>query len=170
MRENKAGGSRSLGPCRLRFLQVAHSIPDCVAMVITTPAANILFTGDWKLDPTPVDGKATDVAGFGEVGREGVDLMLSDSTNALVPGHLPSERTAGEAVREVVRRAAGRVVIACFASNIHRIQQILNAARDSGRFVASIGRSMVRNVHIASELAYLDVPPAVVVSFDDACT
>src|SRR5438270_11095928 len=102
----KAQGRLSLGPFRLRFLQVAHSIPDCVAMVITTPAAKILFTGDWKLDPTPVDGKATDMAGFAEVGREGIDLMLSDSTNALVPGHLPSERTAGEAVREVVRRAA----------------------------------------------------------------
>ena len=100
------------------------------------------------------------MAGFAEVGREGIDLMLSDSTNALVPGHLPSERTAGEAVREVVRRAAGRVVIACFASNIHRIQQILNAARESGRLVAFIGRSMVRNVQIASELSYLDVPPA----------
>ena len=135
-------GRLSLGPFRLRFLQVAHSIPDCVGMVIATPAAKILFTGDWKLDPTPVDGKATDMAGFAEVGREGIDLMLSDSTNALVPGHLPSERTAGEAVREVVRRAAGRVVIACFASNIHRIQQILNAARESGRLVAFIGRSM----------------------------
>jgi ribonuclease J len=168
LREIKAPGHLSLGPFRLRFLQVAHSIPDCVAMVIATPAAKILFTGDWKLDPTPVDGKATDVAGFAEVGREGIDLMLSDSTNALVPGHLPSERTAGEAVREVVRRAAGRVVIACFASNIHRIQQILNAARDSGRFVAFIGRSMVRNVQIASELGYLDVPPGVVVSVDEA--
>ena len=168
MREIKAQGRLSLGPFRLRFLQVAHSIPDCVAMVITTPAAKILFTGDWKLDPTPVDGKATDVAGFGEVGREGIDLMLSDSTNALVPGHLPSERTAGEAVREVVRRAAGRVVIACFASNIHRIQQILNAARETGRLVAFIGRSMVRNVQIASELGYLDVPPGVMVSVDEA--
>jgi len=168
MREIKAGGRLSLGPFRLRFLQVAHSIPDCVAMVITTPAANILFTGDWKLDPTPVDGKATDVAGFGEVGREGVDLMMSDSTNALVPGHLPSERTAGEAVREVVRRAAGRVVIACFASNIHRVQQILNAARDNGRVVALIGRSMVRNVQIASDLGYLNVPPHVLVSVDEA--
>jgi ribonuclease J len=168
MREIKAQGRLSLGPFRLRFLQVAHSIPDCVAIVITTPAAKILFTGDWKLDPTPVDGKATDVAGFGEVGREGVDLMLSDSTNALVPGHLPSERTAGEAVREVVRRAAGRVVIACFASNIHRIQQILNAAGETGRLVAFIGRSMVRNVQIASELGYLDVPRGVVVSVDEA--
>src|SRR5258708_36519252 len=166
MRENKAGGSRSLGPCRLRFRQVAHWIPGCVAMVTTTPAAKILFTGDWKLDPTPVDGKATDVAGFGEVGREGIDLMLSDSTNALVPGHLPSERTAGEAVREVVRRAAGRVVIACLASNIHRVQQILNAARDTGRVVALIGRSMVRNVQIASDLGYLDVPPSALASVD----
>jgi ribonuclease J len=168
LREIKAPGRLSLGPFRLRFLQVAHSIPDCVGIVIETPAARILFTGDWKLDPTPVDGKATDMAGFAEVGREGIDLMLSDSTNALVPGHLPSERTAGEAVREVVRRAAGRVVIACFASNIHRIQQILNAARETGRLVGFIGRSMVRNVQIASELGYLDVPPGVVVSVDEA--
>jgi len=168
LREIKAPGRLSLGPFRLRFLQVAHSIPDSIGMVITTPAGNILHMGDWKLDPTPVDGKATDVAGFGEVGRDGVDLMLSDSTNALVPGHLPSERTAGDAVREVVRRAAGRVVIACFASNIHRIQQILNAARETGRVVAFIGRSMVRNVQIASELGYLDVPPGVLVSVDEA--
>jgi len=168
LREIKAPGRLSLGPFQLRFLQVAHSIPGCVAMVITTPAGSILHTGDWKLDPTPVDGKATDVAGFAEAGREGIDLMLSDSTNALVPGHLPSERTAGEAVRDVVRRAAGRVVIACFASNIHRIQQILNAARECGRVVAIIGRSMVRNVQIASELGYLDVPPGVMVSVEDA--
>ena len=168
LREIKAPGRLSLGPFQLRFLQVAHSIPACVGLAITTPGGTILHTGDWKLDPTPVDGKPTDMAGFAEVGRQGVDLMLSDSTNALVPGHLPSERSAGEAVREVIRRASGRVVIACFASNIHRIQQILNAADECARLVALIGRSMVRNVQIASELGYLKVPPGVIVSVDEA--
>jgi ribonuclease J len=168
LKEIKAGGRLTVGPFQLRFLQVAHSIPGCVAIAITTAGGTILHTGDWKLDPTPVDGKPTDVAGLAEVGREGVDLLLSDSTNALVPGHLPSERTAGEAVREVVRQAAGRVVIACFASNIHRIQQIIRAAHDNGRMVAFIGRSMVRNVQIASDLGYLEIPEGVVVSVDEA--
>jgi ribonuclease J len=168
LKEIKAGGRLTLGPFRLRFLQVAHSIPGCVAIVITTDAGTVLFTGDWKLDPTPVDGKPTDVAGIAEVGREGVDLLLSDSTNALVPGHLPSERSAGEAIREVVRRASGRVVIACFASNIHRVQQILRAADENSRMVAFIGRSMVRNVQVASELGYLEVPPGIVVSVEEA--
>ena len=168
LREIKAPGKLALGNFKLRFLQVAHSIPGCVATVITTPGGTILHTGDWKLDPTPLDGKGTDVAGLAEVGREGVDLLLSDSTNALVPGHLPSERSAGEAVREVIRRAAGRVVIACFASNIHRIQQILTAAHECGRVVAFIGRSMVRNVQIAQELGYLEVPDGVLVSVDEA--
>jgi ribonuclease J len=168
LREIRAPGRLSLGPFHLRFLQVAHSIPAGVGTVITTPGGTVLHMGDWKLDPTPIDGKPTDVAGFAEVGREGVDLMFSDSTNALVPGHLPSERSAGEAVREVVRRAPGRVVIACFASNIHRIQQVLAAAEECGRVVAVIGRSMLRNVQIASELGYLEVPPGVVVSVDEA--
>jgi ribonuclease J len=168
LKEIKAGGRLTLGPFRLRFLQVAHSIPGCVAIVITTDAGTVLFTGDWKLDPTPVDGKPTDVAGIAEVGREGVDLLLSDSTNALVPGHLPSERSAGEAIRDVVRQASGRVVIACFASNIHRIQQILRATDESGRMVAFIGRSMVRNVQVASELGYLEVPPGIMVSVEEA--
>lgn len=168
LKEIKPGGHLTLGPFKLRFLQVAHSIPGCVAIAVTTSAGTMLFTGDWKLDPTPVDGRPTDVASFVELGREGVDLLLSDSTNALVPGHLPSERSAGEAVRDVVRRASGRVVIACFASNIHRIQQILRAAHETGRIVAFIGRSMVRNVQIASELGYLEVPPGVLVSVDEA--
>ena len=168
LREITAPGRLSLGPFRLRFLQVAHSIPGCVATVIATPGGTILHTGDWKLDPTPLDGKGTDVEGLAEAGREGIDLLLSDSTNALVPGRLPSERSAGEAVREVVRLAAGRVVIACFASNIHRIQQILTAAHECDRVVAFIGRSMVRNVQIASELGYLDVPDGVLVSVDEA--
>ncbi|MGH2718878.1 MAG: RNase J family beta-CASP ribonuclease [Actinomycetota bacterium] len=168
LNEIKPGGRLTLGPFKLRFLQVAHSIPGCVAIAVTTSAGTMLFTGDWKLDPTPVDGRPTDVAAFAQLGGEGVDLLLSDSTNALVPGHLPSERSAGEAVRDVVRGASGRVVIACFASNIHRIQQILHAADETGRVVAFIGRSMVRNVQIASELGYLDVPPGVLVSVDEA--
>ena len=168
LREIRAPGRLSLGPFRLRFLQVCHSIPAGVGTVIGTPAGTVLHMGDWKLDPTPVDGRTTDMAGFAEVGSEGVDLMLSDSTNALVPGHVLSERTAGEALREVIRRAAGRVVIACFASNIHRIQQVLLAAKETERVVAFIGRSMVRNVQIASELGYLDVPPGVMVSVEDA--
>ncbi|HEU5003491.1 MAG TPA: ribonuclease J [Actinomycetota bacterium] len=168
LKEIKAPGQLTLGPFTLRFLQVAHSIPDSIGMLITTPSGTILHTGDWKLDPTPLDGHGTDLAGFGEVGRAGVDLMFSDSTNALVPGHLPSERSAGEAVRDVVRRAAGRVVIACFASNIHRVQQILNAAHETGRVVAFIGRSMVRNLQIGSELGYLQVPPGTVVPVEES--
>lgn len=165
--EIQAPGRLSLGPFRLRFLNVCHSIPGGVATVIRTPAGTVLHTGDFRIDPTPIDGVLTDLAAFEEVGGAGVDLMLSDSTNAEMPGRTPSERAAGEAIADVVRRAEGRVIVACFASNIHRMQQVADAAADAGRLVAFLGRSMRANVRVASELGYLRVPESMVVPIEE---
>lgn len=167
LREIRAPGRLKLGPFRLRFLPVTHSIPDGVATVITTPAATILHTGDFKLDPTPIDGRPTDLAGIGRAAQGGIDLMLSDSTNAERPGQIPPERSVGEAISEVIRRARGRVIVACFASNIHRVQQVVTAAENAGRFVCFFGRSMHNNVRVARELGYLHVPQSMILPIEE---
>ncbi|MGH2769164.1 MAG: ribonuclease J [Actinomycetota bacterium] len=167
MQEVKVPGQLSLAPFQLRFLQVAHSIPGGMGILVTTPAGTILHTGDFRLDQTPVDARPTDLQGFAAVGEEGVDLMLADSTNALVPGQLPSERSVGEAIKQVIRRARGRVIVTCFASHIHRVQQVLEAAEDSGRLVAFVGRSMLTNVRVARQLGYLRVPETLLVPIEE---
>ncbi len=137
---------------------MAHSIPDAVAVVLDTPGGRILFTGDYKIDHTPVDGFRTDVGRLAELGNEGVDLMLGDSTNAERPGVTASERTVGEAFRTIIPSLEGRVLIASFASNIHRVQQAIDVALETDRRVALVGRSLRKNVNIARSLGYLDVP------------
>jgi ribonuclease J len=152
-----------LGPFRLEFVRMAHSIPDAVALVIETPAGRVVHTGDWKLDHTPVDGLKTDVGRLAEVGNRGVDLLLGDSTNAERPGMTGSERLVGEAFRQIIPVRHGRVLVASFASNIHRVQQAAEVAIECGRKVAIVGRSMRKNFNIARNLGYADIPEEAIV-------
>ncbi|OLT34678.1 RNase J family beta-CASP ribonuclease [Actinomadura sp. CNU-125] len=154
---------RTLGPFDCEFLAVNHSIPDALAVAVRTPAGVVLHTGDFKMDQLPLDGRLTDLPGFARLGTEGVDLLMSDSTNAEVPGFVASERNIGPVVDEVFRTAEGRLIVACFASHIHRVQQVLDAAVANGRRVCFIGRSMVRNMGVARELGYLTVPEGIMI-------
>jgi ribonuclease J len=147
-----------IGGFRIGFVRVAHSIPDAVSVVLETPAGRVLHTGDWKLDHTPVDGLRTDVGRLAELGTQGIDLMLGDSTNAERPGVTGSERLVGEAFQQIIPRLEGRVLIACFASNVHRMQQAIDVAEQVGRKVAVVGRSMRKNMNISRNLGYVDVP------------
>lgn len=157
-----------IGPFRLEFVRMAHSIPDCVAVVVETAAGRVLHTGDWKLDHTPVDGLKTDVGKLAEIGTLGVDLMLGDSTNAERPGMTGSERLVGEAFRQLIPTMRGRVLVASFASNIHRMQQAAEVAIASGRKVALVGRSMRKNMNIARTLGYVNLPEGSLVSPKEA--
>jgi ribonuclease J len=152
-----------IGGFRIGFVRVAHSIPDAVAIVLETPAGRVLHTGDWKLDHTPVDGLRTDVGRLAELGTQGVDLMLGDSTNAERPGVTGSERLVGEAFQQIIPRLQGRVLIACFASNVHRMQQAIDVAGQVGRKVAVVGRSMRKNMNISRNLGYVDVPEEILI-------
>ncbi len=157
------GERRSFGAFDCEFLSVNHSIPDALAVAIRTPAGLVLATGDFKMDQLPLDGRLTDLGGFARLGAEGIDLLLSDSTNAEVPGFVTSEREIGVVLGDVIRVAEKRVIVACFASHVHRVQQILDAAHASGRKVALVGRSMVRNMSVARDLGYLQVPAGIMV-------
>jgi ribonuclease J len=156
-------GPVEIGPFRAQFVRMAHSIPDCVAVVLDTPGGRIVHTGDYKIDHTPVDGFRTDVGRLAEVGNEGVDLLLGDSTNAERPGVTLSERTVGEAFRQIIPPLEGRVLVASFASNVHRVQQAIDVGLDAGRQVALVGRSLRKNVNIARNLGYIDVPEDILV-------
>jgi ribonuclease J len=164
----KEGRREKLGPFSCEFFAVNHSIPDALAVAITTPAGTVLHTGDFKMDQLPLDGRLTDLAGFALLGASGVDLLLSDSTNAEVPGFVTPEREIGPVLDGIFGRARGRIIVASFASHVHRVQQVLDAARAHERRVAFIGRSMVRNMGIARDLGLLRVPAGLVVSVDDA--
>ena len=152
------GGRTRVGPFEAEFVRVTHSVPDAVAVVLHTEHGAIVHTGDFKLDETPIDGRTTDLGRLRDIGEAGVALLLADSTNAERPGRTPSERTVGSAIREIVRRAPGRVIVTSFASHIHRIQQVIDAAAAGGRIVSVIGRSMNRNLNIARNLGYATVP------------
>jgi ribonuclease J len=152
------GGPVEIGPFRVEFVRVAHSVPDSVALFIETSAGRVLQTGDWKLDHTPVDGLRTDVGRIAELGNRGVDLFLGDSTNAERPGVTGSERLVGEAFRQIIPGCEGRVLVASFASNVHRMQQAIDVAVQTGRKVAVVGRSMRKNLNIARSLGYVDMP------------
>lgn len=167
LREIVPGTTVEHDPFTVEVVQVSHSIPDGCAFAFTTPHGTIVHTGDIKLDQTPVDGLPTDLAHFARIGDRGVDLLLADSTNADVPGHVPSERTVGAAIREALSQAEGLVVVASFASHVHRIQQILDEAESFGRRPVFVGRSMVNNMAIAQELGYLDFDPAREVAMED---
>jgi ribonuclease J len=157
------GGALGLEPFRLEFVRVAHSIPDAVALVIETPAGRIVHTGDYKFDHTPVDGIKTDVGRLAEIGTRGVDLLLGDSTNAERPGVSQSERVVGEAFRQIIPQRRGRVLVSSFASNVHRMQQAIDVAVQSGRKVCVVGRSMRKNINIARNLGYASVPDDVLI-------
>jgi len=158
---------RELGPFRVEFVRVAHSIPDSVALVIETGAGRVVHTGDWKLDHTPVDGLKTDVGKLAEIGNRGVDLLLGDSTNAERPGTTGSERLVGEAFRALFPLRRGRILVASFASNIHRMQQAADVAVECGRKITVVGRSMRKNLNIARNLGYVDFPEEALVNPDE---
>jgi ribonuclease J len=145
------------------FLAVNHSIPDALAVAIRTPAGLVLHTGDFKMDQLPLDGRLTDLRAFARLGDEGVDLLLSDSTNAEVPGFTTPERDITPVLDRVFASASKRIIVASFASHVHRVQQILDTAAEHGRKVAFVGRSMVRNMGVARDLGYLHVPGGLLV-------
>ncbi|MGO3023080.1 MAG: ribonuclease J [Brevibacterium sp.] len=147
-----------LGPFDLEFVAVNHSIPDALAVFIRTGAGNILHTGDFKMDQLPLDGRITDLRAFARLGEEGVDLFMTDSTNAEVPGFTALEKDIGPVLENLFGTAERRIIVASFSSHVHRVQQVLNAATAHGRKVALVGRSMVRNMKIAEDLGYLNVP------------
>ena len=161
--EVQAGMEMSFGPFNLEFVAVNHSIPDALAIAIKTPAGNVLATGDFKMDQLPLDGRITDLVTFARLGEEGIDLFMVDSTNADVPGFTTSERDIMPTLDRVFNQTKRRVIVASFASHVHRIQQILMIAEKHNRKVAFVGRSMVRNMKLAEDLGYLDVPAGLVV-------
>jgi ribonuclease J len=161
------GDPLDLGPFRLEFVRMAHSVPDAVGICIETTAGRVFHTGDWKLDHTPVDGLRTDVGRLATLGNRGVDLLLGDSTNAERPGFTRSERVVGEAFRQIIPTRQGRILVSSFASNIHRMQQAIDVAISSGRKVAVVGRSMRRNMNVARSLGYVEVADDVLVRAQD---
>jgi ribonuclease J len=162
-----AGQIERLGPFTVEFLAVNHSIPDAMAVAITTAAGVVLHTGDFKMDQVPLDRRITDLNGFARLGDAGVDILMVDSTNAEVPGFVPSEREIVPVLDAVFLRAEGRIIVASFASHVHRIQQIIEMAALHGRKVALVGRSMVRNMGIARDLGYLNVPGSMIVTAEE---
>jgi ribonuclease J len=152
------GAPLDLGPFRLEFVRMSHSVPDAVGIAITTAAGLVFHTGDWKLDHTPVDGLRTDVGKLAALGNRGVDLLCGDSTNAERPGFTQSERVVGEAFRQIIPARQGRVLISSFASNIHRMQQAIDVAVETDRKVAVVGRSMRRNLNVARNIGYIEMP------------
>ena len=168
LREIKAGSHVSLGPFGFDFFAVNHSIPDSVGLFIRTPVANIVHTGDFKLDQTPIDGRLTDYGALSRFGKVGVDLLMSDSTNAETPGITNSEATVGAVLRDIIGNAEQRVIVASFSSHIHRIQQVCDAAVEAGRKVVVTGRSMVTNTKIARELGYLEIDDENIIDAYDA--
>ncbi len=166
----REGQRERIGPFECEFFAVNHSIPDALAVAIRTPAGVVLHTGDFKMDQLPLDGRITDLAGFARLGGEGVDLLLSDSTNAEVPGFVTPEREIGPVIDSIFAKAEGRIIVASFASHVHRVQQVMDSAALHGRKVALVGRSMVRNMGIARDLGLLRIPADLVVSLDEATT
>jgi ribonuclease J len=165
--EVREGQTENLGPFACEFFAVNHSIPDALGVAIRTAAGTVLHTGDFKMDQLPLDGRITDLGGWARLGREGVDLLMSDSTNAEVPGFVTPEREIGPVLDDIFRSATRRVIVACFASHVHRVQQVLDIAHEHRRKVAFIGRSMVRNMGIARDLGYLRIPAGLIMDLKE---
>jgi ribonuclease J len=165
--EVREGQTRKVGPFDLEFVAVNHSIPDALAVVIRTPAGVVLHTGDFKMDQLPLDGRTTDLARFASLGQSGVDLFMVDSTNADIPGFTTSEREIMPVLDRVIGGTERRVIVASFASHVHRIQQVIDIAYTHGRKVAFVGRSMVRNMSLAGEMGYLHIPPNTLIDIDE---
>lgn len=165
--EVREGQREQVGPFDLEFFAVNHSIPDALAVAISSPAGVVLHTGDFKMDQLPLDKRLTDLRGLARLAERGIDLAMVDSTNAEVPGFVPAEADIAPVLDGVFRRAEGRIIVASFASHVHRVQQVLDAAAEHGRKVAFVGRSMVRNMNVARELGFLRVPAGLLVSSDN---
>ncbi|MDX6298409.1 MAG: ribonuclease [Nocardioidaceae bacterium] len=165
--EVSEGQRLTFGPFDLEFLAVNHSIPDALAVAVRTRAGMLLHTGDFKMDQLPLDGRITDLRAFARLGEEGVDLFLVDSTNAEVPGFTTSEREIGPVLQRVFATSKQRIIVACFASHVHRVQQVMDAAVEVGRKVVYVGRSMLRNMAIARDLGYLKVPPDTLIELNN---
>jgi ribonuclease J len=170
LHEVAPGGTSEIGPFRIEYLHVTHSTIDCVALAVTTPVGTIIHTGDYKMDPTPVDGKPFDLHAFARHGQQGVLALFSDSTNVERPGFTPSERAVVVRLEELFRAAPQKVVVSCFSSSVHRIQQVVNIACNVGRKVGFVGRSMVDNIEIAHGLGKLRIPDGSVVRPQDIRT
>ena len=163
----KEGDTEKFGPFTLEFIAVNHSIPDALAVAVKTLAGTVLMTGDFKMDQLPLDGRTTDLNAFARLGDEGVDLFMVDSTNAEVPGFVTSERDIVPVLDRVMGKATGRVIVASFASHVHRVQQIIDVATAHNRKVAFVGRSMVRNMSVARDLGYLTIPGGTLITSDE---
>ena len=163
LHELAAGDDLSLGPFSVEMIHMTHSIPDACAVAVTTELGTVVVTGDYKFDQTPVDGEPADVSRLAELGRDGVLLLCGDSTNADRAGFSPSERVVGPHLEEVFARADGRIIVTCFASNIHRVQQVVDGAAALGRKVALVGRSMRKNVGIGRNLGHIEVPDGILI-------
>ena len=163
LRVVREGERLQFGEFDCEFVAVNHSIPDALAVAVRTGGGTLLHTGDFKMDQLPLDGRLTDLRAFARLGEEGVDLFLTDSTNAEVPGFTAPERDISSAIDKVFRHAERRIIVACFSSHVHRVQQVLDAAEKAGRKVAMVGRSMLRNMAIAADLGYLRVPDGILV-------
>ena len=167
LREVKAGDEIDLAGFGLELINVNHSIPDAVAVAIRTNAGTIVFSGDYKIDLTPIEGEPMDLSRYAALGAEGVLAYFGDSTNSERPGYVPSESIVGKTLNEVFEKAGGRIIVASFASHLHRVSQVVEAAKNHGRLVGVTGRSMIRNVQIARELGYLDLPQSMYVDQRD---
>ncbi len=157
------GQRKQLAGFDLEFVAVNHSLPDAPAVVIRSKAGSVLPTGDFKMDQIPLDGRLTDLRAFARIGEEGLDLFMCDSTNADVPGFTPLEKDIGPVIENVIARSKRRVIVASFSSHVHRVQQVVDAAVANNRKVALVGRSMVRNMQIAQDMGYLNVPDGVLI-------
>lgn len=161
------GEDFKLGVFKIEFIRSTHSIADSVAIALHTPVGIIVHTGDFKIDYTPIEGEMIDLARFGQLGKMGVLALMADSTNVERPGYTMSERTVGETFEEIFRYCGGRIIVATFASNVHRVQQVINAAARYGRKVAVSGRSMVNVVNVAIELGYMHVPEGMLIDIEE---
>ncbi len=167
LHEVAAGDSLSFGEIRIHLLRVTHSIVDCVSVVVETPAGTAFHTGDFKVDQTPIDGKNFDFAGFAEWGKRGIDVLLSDSTNVAKEGYTLSECTVGDSLQEIIESSRQKVIVACFSSHIHRIQQIVRIAHELNRRVVLLGRSLENSMSVARQLGYLKVPAGVMANKEE---
>ena len=167
LREVEEGSRTRIGGFDLEFIAVNHSIPDALAVHIRTAGGSVLHTGDFKMDQLPLDGRITDLRAFAKVGEEGLDLFMVDSTNAETPGFTTLEKDIQPAMERVFAHARGKLIVACFASHVHRVQQVMDEAVKYGRKVVYVGRSMVRNMSIAAQLGYLNVPGDTLIALDD---
>ena len=167
LREVKAGETIDVAGFGLEFINVNHSIPDAVAIALRTAAGIVIFSGDYKIDLTPIEGEPMDLSRYAALGEEGVLAYFGDSTNSERPGYVPSEKVVADTFNDIFEKAEGRIIVASFASHIHRVSQVVEAAKKHGRLVGVTGRSMIRNVQIARELGYLDLPQAMYVDQRD---